>query len=165
MTTESKPRRRLFLFMGIGGLLAILALPAAFASSGDGFKSGFGHSCHRGEVTAEQVQKRADRFSGRILDQADATDEQRAEVEALLVGIGERVVAHKAEHAEVKAEWRKAFLAEEINEVELEALRADMLDRVDDGSSEMLGLATDLASVLTAEQRADLAELADRWHK
>lgn len=159
-----RPRRRFFLFGGVLALLGLLALPTAFAG-GDAL--GFGGHCHRGahgELTAEQMQKKADKVASRILNRVDATDPQRAEVQELLAGVGERAVAARADHQEARQAWREALLAETIDEQQLEALRVDLLDRVDDGSTELLGLVADIAQVLTPEQRADLAELADSFH-
>ena len=158
-------RNRFFLLLGATSLVALLALPAAFAGAG-GFGGGFGHHCSRGgELDADQVQQKADFFAARVLDRADATKEQRAEVEALLEGVGERVVAARAEHADVRLQWREALLADTIDEQQLEALRQDMLVRVDDGSAELLALSADIAQVFSAEQRQDLADTLERFHK
>jgi Spy/CpxP family protein refolding chaperone len=155
-------RKRLFLLLAATALVALLALPAAFAGSRGGFG---GRACHRGEMTAEQVQRRAEFFAAAALDEADATDEQRDQVAALLQGVGERVLAARAEHDAAREAWRAAFLAETIDEARLESLRQDLLQEVDDGSTELLGLATDLAAVLTPEQRQALADAAERWHR
>lgn len=167
MSTDSPaPRRRLFVFLGIGALLAVLALPAAFArGGGPDFVGGFGPHCGHGDLSAEQVQRRADRFTQHMLDRVDATESQRAEIEALLEGMGERAVAVRAQHEAARTEWQAVFLAEEIDEPQVEALREDMLRAVDEGSSEILGLLTDVAQVLTVEQRQELHELAERWHR
>ncbi len=168
MSTESPAprRRRFFIFLGVGALLAVFALPVAFASgAGHGFGTGFGMHCDRSDLSAEQFQRRADRAAMLLLDRVDATEAQREEGEAMLDGVGQRAFDVRGEHEVLRAEWQEAFLAEQIDEQQVEALRVAMLERADEGSSEILGLVTDIAQILTAEQRQELHELAERWHR
>lgn len=154
-------RKRLFVIGGLASLLALIVLPSAFARGGG---HGFGgHGCDRNQ-NAEQIQAKSERMLDHVLDRVDATEEQRAEALVLVEGLGERVVNHRAERADVRAQWQDALTAEVIDDKQLEALRQDLVERVDEGSSEVLGLVADLASILSPEQRAELADTVERWH-
>ncbi len=164
-TTPKTPRftrNRLFAIVGLASLVALFVLPSAFARGGMGHGFG-GHGCDK-DQTAEQVQDKAERVLGHVLNRVDATEEQRAEALVLVEGVGERFIAHRAEHEDVRAQWQEALTAETIDEKQLESLRADMVERVDDGSEEILGLVADLASILSPEQRVELSETWQRWH-
>ena len=158
-----KPRRRLFfgLFAGLVG--AVLVVPLAVASSGWG-------RCK--PKSPEEAKERAGFFAEKVLDRVDATDEQREEVDALLDEIVPEVFAMKLEGRALKQRIHEALGAEQIDPVELEALRKEALVMADKASKKAVEGVLRASEILTPEQRAEIHEMIEekrsrfqRWHE
>jgi Spy/CpxP family protein refolding chaperone len=152
--------RKLF---GLALLLgAVVGVPTAVA-----YASGRGGHCggHSQVSSAEELRAKLDRPAGWLLGKVDATDEQAASIEGTLDRVAPELFALKAEHAEIRAEFRDALTAEQINPAEVEAVRVEGLALADEASRVVAGAVVEIAKVLTVEQRGELAELADRFHK
>jgi len=151
--SENNNTRRWIKF-GVPAALLAIAIPA-FAGGMNGW-----HDGHRGmhDVTVEDVSDHMEAMSNRVLRRVDATDAQRAEVDALIAEAAPEVV----ELAEAKQALAASF-HEEVSDgaferADLEPLRQDAVSLFDEATSTMLDGFVRFADVLTPEQRGDLAE-------
>ncbi len=158
--TLPTPRKRRGLFFGLFALVALglFAVSAAFAGPGFG-----GHCGAHGAMGAEPEAKAAF-VAQRIAGQADATDEQQASIEAVLVDLFTDMQALKAEKETFHAQVKDVLVAETIDTEALQVLRAQGMDKVDDASTQAVDALAEIASILTPEQRADLAEDMEKMH-
>ena len=156
---STTPRRRWL--VGALGLAVVvgLSIPVAFAARGPG---GFGHGCDEGPATAEEAREHAGWFTEKALDRVDATDDQRASIEATLDGAVPTLFALKGEGRDLKDDMHDALLADQVDAAQVEALRAEAVQLADRASRQVADTVLKIASVLTAEQRAELAKLHDR---
>lgn len=151
MTQTPSPRRwrrPLVAALLLGGLVAA---PLALAH-GRG-----GPGCHGGPDGDPQAH--LDRMVEHGLDAVDATDAQRATVEAAVAGLGPDLARFRDEGRALHEELRDALSAPTVDPAKVEAIRADGLDLADEASARMLGVMVKVAQALTPEQRAELAEM------
>lgn len=154
-------RRGLFAGLILGGLLVT---GASAIAAGPG---GFGHhgACGDGELTVEAVEARMGRAADRMLDEVDATDAQRAEVDALIVQTAPEVVAHRKEGQVLRDALMTELARDQVDPARVEQLRQDGLALVEDGSAEHLDTLLALADILDGDQRQALIALAQDWHR
>lgn len=160
MSTPRKPRwgRILATTFGLG---LVVGVPVALAA-GDGFGGpGFGPGCHRGgPESAEQLRDMMGFGADRALDKVDATDDQRADVEAVLDGLAPQLYALRAEHESIRSQVQAALTGPTVDRAALEEARQDGLALADKASALMMDGLADAAEALEAGQRQ---ELADAW--
>ncbi|MCB9760618.1 MAG: Spy/CpxP family protein refolding chaperone [Alphaproteobacteria bacterium] len=163
MTDHAHRRHRGRRRFGILGLLCAFALgafalPRAFAAYTGG------HGCHRGgDFTAEEVRDHMGHGADWILDEVDATDAQRDQIDAVLDEAAPEMVELHAEGRGLKDELRGLLAAPTLDREAIEQVRLDGVDLADRASTRALGWMVRVAEVLTPEQRADLAELHEEW--
>ena len=101
-----------------------------------------------------------------MLDEVDATDDQRTQVRAIATA----AIADMGEFHEFKREGRQALVEaltkETVDREALETLRLRKLETADRASQRLLTALADAADVLTPAQRAELAEEWESrdWH-
>jgi protein CpxP len=156
---------RSFVLVAVGvGLGALIGPAMAFGPGGHGGAGGFGPGSH-GELTEEVVADRIDfatRFASRKLD---LTGDQQEQLDALLADVPARVVAHRNDGKDLREAFRAALTADVVDAEAMENLRVEALARADEGTAEALELLVDVANVLTPDQRAQMAEFAERHHR
>ena len=148
----------LLLFFGL-----LVGVPYAVANAA-GF--GGGH-CGGGQSieSAGVLREHMDGPAGWVLNKVDASDEQTAQIDAVLDRVAPELFALKGDHEALRTEFRSALLADTINPVEIEVIRKDGMVLADDASKVILAGIIDVAKVLNAEQRTELSELAEKWHR
>jgi len=99
-----------------------------------------------------------------ILDEIDASDEQAAQVDAIMEGAFEQAMHLHEGHDEHHAQLKALLVAETIDRQALEDLRQEALVKLDEGTLLLLNTVADVAEVLSQEQRLELAELAESRH-
>lgn len=160
-TKTPRKRRRGLIFALVA--MGLLVVSAAFAGGGWG-----GHCGPHGAMNADPAEKAAF-VAQRISDRADATDAQRASIEAVLVDLFTDMDALRADKETFHARVLDVLTAETIDAEQLQALRADGMVKVDDASTQAVDALAEIASILTPEQRADLADdlekMHNRWNK
>ena len=114
---------------------------------------------HHGHATTEaEVRERAKRFSGWILDEVDASDAQREQIDEVL----DTFVAKAWPLREQHREHRQALIAEltrpEVRREALEELRNQELALADALSGELVEALAAVSGILDAEQRTALVE-------
>lgn len=165
-TTKNTRSRNLWL---AGGALALLAFVAATAVAVPRHLTnhrlvGAHGGPFAGPVDPALAHQRLDFIAGWVLDRIDATPEQEADVDALLSDALDRLFVVGADRFERRAEVRALLTADRIDRVALEAHREEMIVHADEASRILLDTIANVAEELTPEQRARLAELADRFH-
>ncbi len=155
-----RPRRGLILALVAMGLFAV---SAAFAGGG------FGGHCGAHGAMGGQPDAKAAFVAQRISDRADATDEQQASIQAVLVDLFTDMAALEADKETFHAQVKDALTAETIDAARLQTLRSQGLSRVDDASIQVVDALAEVASILTPQQRLDLADdferMHDRWNR
>ncbi len=143
------------------GLAGIVGAGAVWATGRGGWRP-----FHRigGGAGPAFMKLHAEFIVDRALQQADATDEQRREIEAIV----ERVFAeHKALRAEGQAlheELAAVLTADKVDRAQLETLRQRQLALIEKGSRQITQAVGDAGDVLTAEQRRQLVEWLKELH-
>jgi len=155
------PRGRALLF-ALVGLLAAGGL-ARYAFAGDGF--GWGGHCKMGERDPEAVKAHAAKVAGRALDRVDATDPQRDRVLGDIDTLVDELLARKEEHDALRSAFHEALAADTVDPAEIERLRAEAVDQFDRASRLVAQHAAGIAGALTAEQRRELIETLERFHR
>jgi protein CpxP len=148
-------RTKKFLLVG----LFATALPVAALAGGFG-----GHFGPPRAETAEEARDHADRMAERALDRVDATDAQRAQVDAVLDTAVPKMFAIHEDGAALREQGRDLFTAPTIDRAAVESLRAEAMTLADEGSRLMADTAVQIATILTPEQRQDLGAAMDKWH-
>ena len=146
-----------------GGLVVTGVLGATAIASGPG---GFAaHGPCGGDMTVEAVEARMSRAADFMLDEVDATDAQRAQVDALIVATAPEVVTHRLEGQALREALLDELAQDQVDEAAVQRLRNQGLALIDDGSAEHLDTLLSLADILEADQRQELIALADDWHR
>ena len=151
-TTRRGPRTR-WVLMGIAGALVVAIAGTTWSTAG--FTKRGGH----------EFGWFAERKIDRMLDEVEATDDQRGRVHEIV----KAAVADLQEARSLKREIRQDLIAsltmETIDRNELETLRLRKMETVDRMSQRMLSALADAAEVLTHAQRQELAaEWKSRKH-
>lgn len=146
-----------------GGFLALLTAPLAFAGLGGGRACGpHGFGMH-GPPDADALAGFAKQRVGDLLDELDATPDQREAIEAIVDGAVPVFTDLHTRGAQVRAELSDA-LASGAPRATVEALRADAIALADEGSQAVTDRLLDAREVLTAEQWQRLQELRSQRH-
>jgi len=165
---RSARRRALWLGVAAAGLAAAIASAIAIGGSSEAraMRGFFGHDrSHRhGFADREAAREHAELAAEWLLRSVDASDEQQARVReivgASLDALGPLAEEHRAHHAELIL-----LLGQEtIDRGALEGLRAQELALAEQASRTLVSALADVAESLSAAQRAELLELAARFH-
>lgn len=97
----------------------------------------------------------------RMLDEIDATPEQREALEGIMDSAHEEMGAMFEEMRGTRAEMAEVLGAAEIDRDAAEELRAERIAAMDAASQRMLNSLLDAAEVLTPEQRVELMEMME----
>jgi Spy/CpxP family protein refolding chaperone len=149
----------------LGGVVGLGATAAMAAGQGDGTGWRGSHGWHHSAMTVEQVHDQAANGADRVLDYVDATDEQRADVQAIVQDAVPDGMALRQQGRGLKAELHDALLAEQVEADEVEGIRQDGLALADRATALGMDVLVDLAQVLTLEQREQLADRARSFHR
>ena len=144
--------------VGILMLLLGSAIAVPWAMAGDGDSS-----CERGgELTEERVREKMGRKADRMMSWLGASEDQRADVDAILDASAPSVLSYREEARDLKEEMKFALSEETVDRAELEVLREAALDLADRASSEALERVLDIAEVMDEEQRERIQERFQR---
>jgi Spy/CpxP family protein refolding chaperone len=100
-----------------------------------------------------------------MLDEVDASAAQRQAIEPLVDRTTASAHEIHAQAAELHDELLGILTAETIDRAALESVRAEGVALVDRASREMVAAMTEMAEVLTPEQRKEIAREAESWHR
>jgi Spy/CpxP family protein refolding chaperone len=179
-TTPTVADRRFWNRRGLwlaGGVLAVVAAVASVAPVAWAFRGFSGHSFgghgfggHRGHfgmllthdpAAAKQHAGMAIEFALRGVNANDEQKQQARRIaERLIDELGPLAEQHHEHHQALVRELGKA----QIDRAAIEQLRKQELALADQASKAALGAVTELADVLTPEQRNELIDFARRFH-
>jgi Spy/CpxP family protein refolding chaperone len=165
---EHRPTRHGFWFgIVVGGLLgALLAGAVAGAAAPVLASRALSHGFGRASLEdPEALKERAAYAVGFILDRVDGTDAQQAEVERIVSDTIDDLVPIAVEHRSNRQALHDEFSRADINPDAIEQIRQSEMDLADQASRELTEAFTAFAQTLTVEQRAELMEVAHRFHR
>jgi protein CpxP len=138
----------------LAGAIGVIALPRALAW----------HHHHHVQSSAE-LSEHLQGGLEHLLDKVDATDAQRAQADAIALRRAPELYTVLHEGREVRQQLKQALLADAVDVAKVQSVRA-RLDALSKQASE-IGLAslTELAQVLTPEQRQALSERLARFER
>ncbi len=119
---------------------------------------------HRGPIDPETAKERIEFVSGFLLSKVEATDEQEAEIRAILEAAVDELAFTAEEHRAGREAFHDVFLQEDIDREALEQIRTAQMVLAEQASVRVVETLADVAEVLSLEQRQQLAELAARHH-
>ena len=109
------------------------------------------------------MKERADFMVEWTLSRIDATDEQRAQVKTVVKGAIDDLLVLREEHQANRKAMIAALIEPEVDRAELDRIRAAEMSLADQASRRIVDALADSAEALTPEQRAQLADMANRW--
>ena len=145
-----------------GMLGVVLGASGVGALSHAGYGPGFGHLGHgpwsAGGPEAAETRRAWMGFAvERMLTKVEATDAQKAEVQAILEPLGDELPPLRDAFVANRESMARLLLAPEIDRAAMEVLRRSQIDQVDTISQTLVTTLADVADVLTPEQRSALA--------
>jgi Spy/CpxP family protein refolding chaperone len=153
--SEGRGRRAVWLW-GVAGLCAAVALAVLLSPSAGAFgRHGHGFSERRIE---------------RMLDELEASDEQRAEIRAAFDELHDLWRASRRERRDSREAIAAALTGDEIDRDALETLRSAQVASFEAMSQQLLGTLVRVAETLSPEQRRRVAEHMEEqrdhrgWH-
>ncbi len=146
----------------LAGILCtgLLVLGVAAAVSGCWGHRGFGHHGHRHEFSPERLRHHVTW----MLRRADASDDQTDRIVAILEETHNAIQTQRDQHRGQHEAWLAALTGDRVDRDALEELRANGMTSLEQVSREITGALAEVAEVLTAEQRRELAEELENFH-
>lgn len=155
---ESRPGQHARQFVADGGLPEAISAdfrPGAFSH---GPRFGPGRGSPFADMTEEEIDAMIARGVAHVAIEIDATDEQRDAITELVLALAGEVRPVPEDFREAGEEMRALLLAEEVDTEAIEALRAERMAEADRISREVVGTMTQVAGLLTPEQRRTVTE-------
>jgi periplasmic protein CpxP/Spy len=149
-TPVRRPRRR-WLFVALPAVLIGGGLLGAQAYA-------FGPGGRHGHMSHEQMQRFMEKRVDRVLDQVDASDDQKTRIKGTLARLAPEMKALHDEKAKLHEAGKKALLAENVDASEVERLRREVLRLADRGTTLVSRAMVEVATVLRPDQRKELVE-------
>ncbi len=138
---------------GMGGMYGGDGMGMEGGMHGGG-KGGYMHGDRKGGMHGARMMGRVDY----LLDEVEATPEQREKIGALLEDMFTQMRAMHENRGGARGEMMSALTAPEVDRAALEKLRAQHIGEMDARSKTMIDGMANMAEALTPEQRAQLAE-------
>lgn len=150
--SQDKPslRRRFFRMAGAGAALAGLS-GLAWKAAAHGGRRG-------GPIDPAELDERLDHMLKHLYVEIDATDAQKAKLEPIVKQAAKDLLPLREKVREARREGMALFSAETIDRGAIEQLRAEQIASADAASKRFVRALTDVAEVLTPEQRKTVAE-------
>ena len=169
------PKNGLWFGVLIAGLVGVLLVGTTLAASGSSrwlasgsshwLGHGHGHRGHFGAHDPETAREHTQQAAEWVLRYVDASDEQRAQINAIIERSVDDLFALADEHRGHREAVAELFRQPTIDRGALDDIRRAELELADGASQHLLGALADAAEVLTPEQREELYELAERFHR
>jgi protein CpxP len=155
------PRRR-WLKRGAFGLLA------SSVAGGFGYRA-FAHRGRNGggPLDPAQLDARIERMLKHLYVEIDATDAQKQQLEPIVKQAAQELLPLREQIRAARRQALELLSAETIDRMAIERLRAQQIQLAESASKRLTVALTDVAEVLTPEQRQALAERLRhrrRWH-
>ncbi|MBG6175163.1 Spy/CpxP family protein refolding chaperone [Labrenzia sp. EL_208] len=128
-----------------------------------GWRRGGGGPGMLHRMSDDDIKKRLTRVVRHVAIEIDATPEQQTEIVSIVTPVALGMKENHREFASVSEDLRALLLAQEIDRVAIEALRAEKLAVADEISKTLTAMIVDVAAVLTPKQRAQLDERIEEF--
>jgi Spy/CpxP family protein refolding chaperone len=148
------------IFAGMVGVILGATAVGTFTHAGLGPGCGhFGHGpwAAGGPEAAEARREWVGFAIDRMLTKVEASDAQKAEVQAILEPLATEMQPLRETFAANRESMVQLLLAPEIDRAAMETLRSEQMDQADTISRALVTTLADVADVLTPEQRSALA--------
>lgn len=155
----------------LGGVLGILLVGVLFSTSGAASAAGrlLGASVHPHQFghppSPEAMREHTDFAVDWVLSRIEADDSQRERARAIVGNAIDDLFPLMAQHQDNRKAFAAQLSAPTIDREALEELRLAELQLAEQASRRFVATLADLAEVLTPEQRTELIELAQRFHR
>jgi Spy/CpxP family protein refolding chaperone len=151
MDENNTGRRRFFKRAAIATLVGGLAVGSGLTAWAHGGHRGW----HGGEgFSEERVERMVKHFGVEV----DATEEQKAKLTEIAKAAAKDLQPLREKVREARKQGMELLAAPTIDRGAIERLRAEQIQAADAASKRMIQALTDVAEVLTPEQRQKLAE-------
>jgi Spy/CpxP family protein refolding chaperone len=120
------------------------------------------HHHHNHNATEAEVKENALEHADDLVDWLDGTEAQKTQIKQVVNAAVPDLMAFRDEHRALRVELQKELSAPTINPAALEGLRVKALKMMDDATARGLRALTDVATVLTPEQRQ---KAIGKWKK
>ena len=146
------------------GAVAIAGAALAWHGHAHAFGPGPGPHMHGGweQMDPELMGKRIEAMTAWRLAEVDATAEQKSRITAIMKGAANDLAPLRAQGRDLRRKSMQLLAAPTVDRAQLEALRVQQMQLRETVSRRMLQAYADAADVLTAQQRAKLAERMQR---
>jgi len=152
-------RRRLWRKAGlIAGVVLVTAAGAVGLARAAAGPAPFIHGCLKPGTARDFAEFRMQK----VLKKVNATDSQQQQILAILDGMFAKHQAMASVHEQLHQQILAALTAPTVNRTALEAVRLDVVSRIDQGSKDVARALGDMAEVLTPAQRQQLQALAQQ---
>ena len=145
-----------------GAVVSVATVSASPVLAAKAFGHGFGRA---GLQDPEAARGRAEFAASFILERVDATEEQQAEVKRIVSETIGDLVPLADEHRANRDALHSEFSQVVIDAEEIERIRLAEMVLAEEASRELTEAFTAFAQTLTAEQRNELMEMAERFHR
>ena len=149
-----RSRRGLWIAGAVAGVLTLSTLGAC------------GH--HRGgwHGGSDDPSAKIEHMVDRVFSRVEATDDQKARITSIAQGAYKDLAPLRGQFRSARTQALELLTAEQIDAAAVESLRADQIQLMDQASNRATSAMTEIAQVLTPEQRAQVREkLAARMEK
>jgi len=169
LKTRRRSRHGFFTGVLVGGLSGLVLAgglaTVTVAAGGSMLSRMHGHGWRGGAHDPEQVRERAELTAEWILKSVNATAAQQDQVRAILGDSIDTLVPIAENHRDYREELRAELSRPTIDRAALEGIRESGVGLMDQVSREMIDTVAAVAEVLTPEQRQELLEMAERFHR
>lgn len=121
-----------------------------------------GRSHHHGNLTEAEAKERAADHVDDAMDWLDGTDAQKQQVKQVVDTAIPDLMAFREEQRALRTEFQKELSAPTVNATALEDLRVRFMKLADAATARGLRAFTDVAQILTPQQRQKAVE---KWRK
>ncbi len=161
LITKPNTKRR-WAIAAIGTVLAVGLI--SFQAFGNGAMGHHGHHRHGmwAQMSPEEAGKRIDKMVNWVLDDVNATPEQKQRVAQIAKEAAQELMPMRKQHKEARGRAVELFAQPSIDRAAIEQLRVEELQLGEAASKRITKAIADAAEVLTPEQRV---KLAAEWKK
>jgi Spy/CpxP family protein refolding chaperone len=156
-----------FLGAGMAAILgmAIVASAKASAAPFASIAPLHGHGFRHGGLDPERAKERAGLAVEFILGQVDANDAQQSQAKRIVTQAIDDLLPLRETHRSNRETLRSELTRPDFDPDAVERFRQSEMALADAASKELAEALIELAQTLTPEQRAELGELAERFHR
>ena len=159
------PRRRFFQRAAVATLVAAVATGIGFKAFAQGHGPGGWHGGFmHGPMDPAAMAAHLDRMVQHLYVEIGATDAQKQQLGPIVKGAARDVMSLRGPMRDQRRQALTVLTADPIDRAALEAIRVQHVQRADQISKRVTQALADVASVLTPEQRRQLAERVEHMH-